>query len=40
MNEAEHGAGGIYLFESEAAAQAYLAGPIVAELKASPAVSM
>ena len=39
MNEAEHEAGGIYLFESEAAAQAYLAGPIVAALKASPAVS-
>ena len=39
MNEAEHEAGGIYLFESEAAAQSYLAGPIVAALKASPAVS-
>src|SRR6266542_3324789 len=39
MNEAEHEAGGIYLFESEAAAQSYLAGPIVAELKSSPAVS-
>ena len=39
MNEGEHEAGGIYLFESEAAAQSYLAGPIVAALKASPAVS-
>ena len=39
MNEAEHEAGGIYLFESEAAAQLYLAGPIVAALKSSPAVS-
>ena len=39
MNEAEHEAGGIYLFESEADAQSYLAGPIVAALKASPAVS-
>ena len=39
MNEADHEAGGIYLFESEAAAQAYLAGPIVAALKSSPAVS-
>ena len=39
MNEAEHEAGGIYLFESEAAAQSYLAGPIVAGLKASPAIS-
>jgi hypothetical protein len=39
MNEAEHEAGGIYLFESEGAAQAYLDSPIVAALKASPAVS-
>jgi len=39
MNEAEHEAGGIYLFESKAAAQSYIAGPIVAALKASPAVS-
>jgi hypothetical protein len=39
MNEAEHEAGGIYLFESKAAAQSYMAGPIVAALKASPAVS-
>jgi hypothetical protein len=39
MNEAEQQAGGIYLFESEAAAQSYLAGPIVAALKSSPAVS-
>jgi hypothetical protein len=39
MNEVEHEAGGIYLFESETAAQSYLAGPIVAALKASPAVS-
>ena len=39
MNEAEQEAGGIYLFESEAAAQSYLAGPIVVALKSSPAVS-
>jgi len=39
MNEAQHEAGGIYLFENEAAAQSYLAGPIVAALKSSPAVS-
>ena len=39
MNEVEHEAGGIYLFESEAAAQSYLAGPIVAALKSSPPVS-
>ena len=39
MNEAEHEAGGIYLFESEAAAQSYLASPIVEGLKASPVIS-
>ena len=39
MNEGEREAGGIYLFESESAAQSYLGGPIVAALKASPAVS-
>jgi hypothetical protein len=39
MNEAEREAGGIYLFDSEGAAQSYLDGPIVAALKASPAVS-
>jgi hypothetical protein len=39
MNEAEHTAGGIYLFESEAAVQAYATGPIVAALMASPVLS-
>jgi hypothetical protein len=39
MNEAAREAGGIYLFESESAAQAYLDGPIVATLKASPVIS-
>ena len=39
MNEIDREAGGIYLFESEAAAKAYLASPIVAALKSSPAVS-
>src|SRR5882724_9419482 len=39
MNEAEHEAGGIYLFESKAAAEAYVAGPTVAAAKASPFVS-
>ena len=32
-------AGGNYLFESEAAAHDYMAGPIVAARKSSPAVS-
>jgi hypothetical protein len=39
INEKEKEAGGIYLFESADAARAYVAGPIVASLKASPAVS-
>ena len=39
MNESEREAGGIYLFESEDAAQSYLDGPIVGGLKTSPAVS-
>ena len=39
MNEAESEAGGIYLFETESAVQSYLAGPMVAALKASPVLS-
>ncbi|MGK2933925.1 MAG: YdhR family protein [Gemmatimonadaceae bacterium] len=39
INELAHEAGGIYLFESDADAQAYLAGPIVASLKSSPVIS-
>src|SRR5687768_18529224 len=39
MNESEREAGGIYLFESERAAQSHLDPPIVGALKASPAVS-
>lgn len=39
MNETESEAGGIYLFESKDAVEAYLAGPIVAALKASPVIS-
>lgn len=39
MNGAEGEAGGIYLFESDAAARAYLDGPIVAALKATPGIS-
>ena len=39
MNETEHTAGGIYLFESEAAMKAYMAGPIVAAAMASPVLS-
>lgn len=39
MNEAEHEAGGIHLFDDEASLRAYLAGPIVAAVKSSPVVS-
>jgi hypothetical protein len=39
MNEAEHTAGGIYLFESEAAVRAWMAGPIVAAMMVSPVLS-
>jgi hypothetical protein len=39
LNEKEKEAGGIYLFESKDAASDYLNSPIVAALKASPAVS-
>ena len=35
-NEAEREVGGIYLFDDEASVQAYLNGPIVAAIKASP----
>jgi len=39
MNDTEHTAGGIYLFESEAAVKAYLAGPMVEAMKASLVLS-
>ena len=39
MNEADHEAGGIYLFDDEASLQAFLAGPIVAAVKSNPAIS-
>ena len=39
MNEAESKAGGIYLFDDEASANAYLTGPIVAGFAKHPAVS-
>ena len=39
MNEADSEAGGIYLFEDEAALNAFLGGPIVTAFKASPVVS-
>lgn len=39
MNEGEHESGGLYLFDDEAAVQAFLAGPIVAALKSDPSIS-
>jgi hypothetical protein len=39
LNEADGEAGGIYLFEDEAAANAFLGGPIVTAFKANPVVS-
>ncbi|MFQ5858222.1 MAG: YdhR family protein [Anaerolineae bacterium] len=39
INEAESEAGGIHLFDDEAAVQAYLAGPIVAGIVQHPALS-
>jgi len=39
MNEAENEAGGIYLFDSKQSAHSYMSGPIVAALKASPAIT-
>jgi hypothetical protein len=39
MNEAKSEVGGIYLFDAEASVQAFLAGPIVAEIKNDPSLS-
>ncbi len=39
VNEAEKIAGGIYLFEDEVSAEAYLNGPIIAAMKNMPVIS-
>jgi hypothetical protein len=39
LNEGTKEAGGIYLFESDAALQGYLSGPIGTELKSDPTAS-
>jgi hypothetical protein len=39
MDEANHEAGGIYLFDDEKSVQAFLDGPIVAVVKSNPAIS-
>jgi hypothetical protein len=36
LNPSEGEAGGIYLFEDDAAVEAFLAGPLVAEIKRAP----
>ena len=38
LNEQEKEAGGIYLFESDQAVNDYLSGPLVAQVKAHPAL--
>ncbi len=39
INEAEGEAGGIYLFDDEASVQAYLEGPLAAQVTTHPALS-
>lgn len=39
MNESEHEAGGIYLFDDDSSLQAFLAGPIAAAVKSNPALT-
>ncbi len=39
LNEAEKESGGFYLFEDEASLQAFLEGPIVAQVQSNPALS-
>ena len=40
INEAKSEAGGIYLFDDDAAVQAFMDGPIVAEMKDDPTLSI
>ncbi len=40
IDETRGEAGGIYLFEHDAAAQAFLDGPIIAEMKCDPTLSI
>jgi hypothetical protein len=39
MNEADSEAGGIYLFDDQSSAQAFLAGPLMTAMGANPVVS-
>lgn len=40
INEAQSEAGGIYLFDNDAAVQAFMNGPIIAEMKGDPTLSI
>jgi Putative mono-oxygenase ydhR len=40
INEAQSEAGGIYLFADDAAAQSFVDGPIIAEMKGDPTLSI
>lgn len=40
INEAHREAGGIYLFDDDAAVQAFLDGPIISEMKGDPTLSI
>jgi hypothetical protein len=40
INEAQSEAGGIYLFDDDVAVQAFLDGPIIAEMKGDPTLSI
>jgi hypothetical protein len=40
INEAKREAGGIYLFDNDAAVKAFVDGPIIAEMKGDPTLSI
>jgi hypothetical protein len=40
INEAQSEAGGVYLFDDDAAVQAFVDGPIIAEMKGDPTLSI
>lgn len=40
INEAQSEAGGIYLFDHDTAVQAFMAGPIIAEMKGDPTLNI
>jgi hypothetical protein len=40
INETQSEAGGIYLFDDDAAVQAFMDGPIIAEMKGDPTLSI